>query len=195
MLAQALSQHLNLRILHPGLIFAKALTDVGADERLIAGEAERRRDLFQIFDYVFGNANADSRHLSIFLQALLDSFTRRLHTQPLVTPCIYIVYFLVKHLDLHTCIPEGARRLRVSPRPYSIAPLNFLAFRRILKKQTNLSAWVAVSLPAGGEMSGLTAHFLFGSNFLRNCPIWAAIGPRIRRWLGRDSVGDREQWR
>jgi hypothetical protein len=30
--------------------------------------------------------------------------------------------------------------------------------------QTNLSALVAVTKPAGGEMSGLTAHFLFGAN-------------------------------
>src|ERR1035437_4475964 len=110
-------------------------------------------------------------------------------------PCIYIVYFLVKHLKLQTCIPNEAPLRCEIPRSGSLAPLKFRAFRRILKKQTNLSAWVAVSLPAGGEMSGLRAHFLFGSNFLRNCPIWAAFGPRIRRWLGRDSVGDREQWR
>jgi len=31
--------------------------------------------------------------------------------------------------------------------------------------QTNLSAMVAVNLPAGGERSGLTAHFFFGANF------------------------------
>jgi hypothetical protein len=29
---------------------------------------------------------------------------------------------------------------------------------------TSLSAEFAVGLPAGGEMSGLTAHFLFGAN-------------------------------
>jgi len=42
-------------------------------------------------------------------------------------------------------------------------PLYFAAIRRILSKQTSLSARFAVVLPAGGEMSGLTAHFLFGS--------------------------------
>jgi hypothetical protein len=35
--------------------------------------------------------------------------------------------------------------------------------RRMITMQTNLSALVAVSAPAGGEMSGLTAHFLFGA--------------------------------
>jgi hypothetical protein len=29
--------------------------------------------------------------------------------------------------------------------------------------QTSLSVLVAVTVPAGGEMSGLTAHFLFGA--------------------------------
>jgi hypothetical protein len=40
--------------------------------------------------------------------------------------------------------------------------LNFPANGRMLRMQTNLSTFVAVSKPAGGEMSGLTAHFLFG---------------------------------
>ncbi len=31
----------------------------------------------------------------------------------------------------------------------------------MLRMQTSLSAWVAVTAPAGGEMSGLMAHFLF----------------------------------
>jgi hypothetical protein len=43
--------------------------------------------------------------------------------------------------------------------------LIFPAFGRMLRMQTNLSAMVAVSRPAGGEMSGLTAHFLFGPIF------------------------------
>jgi hypothetical protein len=30
--------------------------------------------------------------------------------------------------------------------------------------QTSLSARIAVTAPAGGEMSGLTAHFLFAEN-------------------------------
>jgi hypothetical protein len=43
--------------------------------------------------------------------------------------------------------------------------LIFPAFRRMMTMQTNLSAMVAVSMPAGGERSGLTAHFLFGQDF------------------------------
>jgi hypothetical protein len=45
--------------------------------------------------------------------------------------------------------------------------LNFPAISPMLRMQTNLSAWFAVGLPAGGGMSGLSAHFLFGSNFLQ----------------------------
>ena len=33
----------------------------------------------------------------------------------------------------------------------------------MITMQTNLSVLVAVTKPAGGEMSGLTAHFLFGA--------------------------------
>jgi hypothetical protein len=33
----------------------------------------------------------------------------------------------------------------------------------MITMQTNLSAMVAVTEPAGGEMSGPTAHFLFGA--------------------------------
>ena len=33
----------------------------------------------------------------------------------------------------------------------------------MITMQTSLSALVAVTKPAGGEMSGLTAHFLFGA--------------------------------
>jgi hypothetical protein len=40
--------------------------------------------------------------------------------------------------------------------------LKFRTNRRMIAMQTNLSAMVAVETPAGGEMSGLTAHFLFG---------------------------------
>jgi hypothetical protein len=54
---------------------------------------------------------------------------------------------------------------RAKPRK-AAAALNFREFGRILKEQTNLSAMVAVSLPAGGEMSGLTAHFFFGAKVL-----------------------------
>jgi hypothetical protein len=35
----------------------------------------------------------------------------------------------------------------------------------MITMQTNLSAMVAAFKPAGGEMSGLTAHFLFGPIF------------------------------
>jgi hypothetical protein len=42
--------------------------------------------------------------------------------------------------------------------------------------QTNLSAWFAVGTPAGGEMSGLTAHFLFGLNSLQNDRLKAGFG-------------------
>jgi hypothetical protein len=41
--------------------------------------------------------------------------------------------------------------------------LIFRANRRMMAMQTNLSAMVAAGTPAGGEMSGLTAHFLFGA--------------------------------
>jgi len=40
--------------------------------------------------------------------------------------------------------------------------LIFAENRRMITMQTNLSAMVAACTPAGGEMSGLTAHFLFG---------------------------------
>jgi hypothetical protein len=43
-------------------------------------------------------------------------------------------------------------------------PLKFPAFWLILRMQTNLSARIAVTAPAGGEMSGLMAHFLFAEN-------------------------------
>jgi len=33
----------------------------------------------------------------------------------------------------------------------------------MITMQTNLSAIIVVGRPAGGEMSGLTAHFLFGA--------------------------------
>jgi hypothetical protein len=42
--------------------------------------------------------------------------------------------------------------------------LNFLGFRRMITMQTSLSARIAVTAPAGGEMSGLMAHFLFAEN-------------------------------
>jgi len=35
----------------------------------------------------------------------------------------------------------------------------------MITMQTNLSALVAVTKPAGGEMSGPTAHFLFGAKW------------------------------
>jgi len=38
---------------------------------------------------------------------------------------------------------------------------------------------VAVSLPAGGEMSGLTAHFFFGANFL---PQGFGLSHKIGSW-------------
>ena len=41
--------------------------------------------------------------------------------------------------------------------------LNLAGDGRMITVQTNLSALVAVTVPAGGEMSGLTAHFLFGA--------------------------------
>jgi hypothetical protein len=43
--------------------------------------------------------------------------------------------------------------------------LSFPANRSILTVRASLSASFAVGLPAGGEMSGLTAHFLFAANF------------------------------
>jgi hypothetical protein len=36
----------------------------------------------------------------------------------------------------------------------------------MIAMQTNLSARIAVTAPAGGEMSGLRAHFLFGAKVL-----------------------------
>ncbi len=53
----------------------------------------------------------------------------------------------------------------------SAIALNFRANGRILIEQTNLSARYAVGLPAGGERSGLTAHFFFG----RNLGSWAQV--------------------
>ncbi len=47
---------------------------------------------------------------------------------------------------------------------YLAAALSFLAIRSILIMRASLSASFAVSSPAGGEMSGLTANFLFGAN-------------------------------
>jgi hypothetical protein len=48
---------------------------------------------------------------------------------------------------------------------HSTFPLKFPAFWPMLRMQTNLSARIAVTAPAGGEMSGLMAHFLFAENF------------------------------
>src|SRR5579862_9293926 len=57
-------------------------------------------------------------------------------------------------------------------------PLKFLRISRILRKRTSLSATFAVGRPAGGEMSGLMAHFLFGANSRDIWPLsggWTAI--------------------
>ena len=54
--------------------------------------------------------------------------------------------------------PKAAKR-RLPRRMW----LNFAANGRMITMQTNLSAMVAVTKPAGGEMSGPTAHFLFGA--------------------------------
>jgi len=43
--------------------------------------------------------------------------------------------------------------------------LKFMANRRIMRMQTSLSAGTSVNAPAGGEMSGLIAHFLFAAFF------------------------------
>jgi hypothetical protein len=53
--------------------------------------------------------------------------------------------------------------------------------------QTSLSASIAVTAPAGGEMSGLTAHFLFAENFCWFWGIlivfWGSMGENARRML------------
>ncbi len=57
---------------------------------------------------------------------------------------------------------------------------------------TSLSAWFAVGLPAGGEMSGLTAHFLFGKILclshrplsLRASGSWIDLGADCRQVAG-----------
>ena len=59
--------------------------------------------------------------------------------------------------------PSKAPTKAAQRRPPHRRWLNFPANRRMITMQTNLSALVAVSTPAGGEMSGLTAHFLFGA--------------------------------
>ena len=68
------------------------------DKRLIDGEAERRCDLFEVLDYIFGNAHTDDRHLTIFFEPLLRSFTRRLRklSVPAFQPAtrMYIIYTL-----------------------------------------------------------------------------------------------------
>ena len=46
MFAQALGENLKLRTLQPRQVFAQSLADVGANQRLIAAEAERRSNLF-----------------------------------------------------------------------------------------------------------------------------------------------------
>jgi len=46
MLAQAVSERLDLRVLHAGLNRSQNLAETGADERLVAGKAKRRRNLF-----------------------------------------------------------------------------------------------------------------------------------------------------
>ena len=46
----------------------------------------------------------------------------------------------------------------------------------MMTMQTNLSAMVAVIKPAGGERSGLTAHFLFAENFPDFWGIFSGFG-------------------
>jgi hypothetical protein len=80
---------------------------------------------------------------------------------------VYTLYMLLSRVfpAKREMIAVGDSRLldALNSGGMAICPLNFRAFWPILKMQTNLSAMVAVSQPAGGEMSGLTAHFLFGA--------------------------------
>jgi len=50
-------------------ILAQSLPDVGPNQRLIAAKTKLGRDLFQVLDHVFGNANADRRHGPVAAQA------------------------------------------------------------------------------------------------------------------------------
>jgi hypothetical protein len=54
--------------------------------------------------------------------------------------------------------------------------LNSASFWPMLRMQTSLFARYAVGTPAGGEMSGLTAHFLFAENFPGNWGIFVGFG-------------------
>jgi len=51
-----------------------------------------------------------------------------------------------------------------------------------------LSAWFAVGLPAGGEMSGLTAHFLFGRTIGESEAVLAGVGSALAPRCG-ESAG------
>src|ERR1035438_9240070 len=91
---------------------------------------------------------------------------------------VYTLYIpFVKFLDVAagrfciagrmTLLPNPVSFRRISSaefrRPCSLPQLIFPANRRMITMQTNLSAMIAACTPAGGEMSGLTAHFLFGA--------------------------------
>jgi hypothetical protein len=61
--------------------------------------------------------------------------------------------------------------------------LKFPADWAIVRVQTRLSARVAVTVPAGGEMSGLTAHFLFAENFADSEDIFPGFGIKLDNFL------------
>ena len=68
--AEALDEALQPGILFGALqVLAKALADVGADQGLIAREAEQRSDVFQLCDNVFRHAEADGRHRTVTAEA------------------------------------------------------------------------------------------------------------------------------
>ncbi len=54
---------------------AEAIGDVGADEGLVAAEAERRSDLLEVVDDVIGQAERDQGHGLVGLHVALDAFT------------------------------------------------------------------------------------------------------------------------
>lgn len=56
-----------------GQVLAQTVRDVGADERLVAAEAEGRSDLFEIVDDVIGQPEGDEGHGFVGLHIALDA--------------------------------------------------------------------------------------------------------------------------
>src|SRR5258708_37668861 len=104
-----------LRLLETRKILPEPLSDIRADQWLVAGEAKLGRNLLQVFDHVLRDAHADRRHRPTPSKSLRDAFFTGLHQasvpQPLparrneCTPIrlkrIYNVYTSSKRHHLH----------------------------------------------------------------------------------------------